>query len=567
MESLFGTECRWELGEKFHRITAALRQPFLDFVAEVGVLQKDPVIWWSTRFSWKIWTASDLFLLVCYLHLAKQAIEEAKAQGIPLLIVVEDPWLLRQLKENFREDHPNVQVTGEAWLIGEKGKAVLVGLLKRLGWLLKTVRDYARQRAVWPKMGVCLPPHAACAVFSVPQPSSFGENGSWVDPYLPQIDEILKESGQEVVRFSLPESSGFERELAKRAGYFQPLILWATGGAVLRALRILWWPHWPKRCAVGELPIQRLCEREWWLEVSRSSLCAFRLFSESLDRMLAHGSLRWVVTFYENQPWEKLLALTARRYGVRVVSIQNAVVSLMYLSYFLGKGEDGRMPLPDRIVTSGPYPQKVLLEGGTPDDRLVPCGSIRYNNLTNGTGFKWTDEGSRRFRSQVLVVLPIDRTMAQHLLAAIRCAFPDGGREEGIGFSIRPHPMCPIRPEEVGFPARVLSSSFTDLKDSLRLSDLVLFIGSTVGLESLHAGKVVLRYRSELLLDVDEMYDPEVPVLSDDTLREEILRWVKNRERFLPVGSADAIVSKLFTPFNRDRFKEIFEPMVSAMVR
>ena len=100
VESRLGTENQWRLGEGLHQVASDLRQPFLDFVSEVGRNQTNQVGWWSSTFSWKVWGASDLFLLVCYLGLARAVTQEAAANGTRLLMVVEDSWLMRQLKEN-----------------------------------------------------------------------------------------------------------------------------------------------------------------------------------------------------------------------------------------------------------------------------------------------------------------------------------------------------------------------------------------------------------------------------------------------------------------------------------
>ena len=95
VESLLGAKSRWPLGEKLHQVASELRQPFLDIVSEIGQNQPTQIGWWSSTFSWRVWGASDLFLLVCYLGLAKAVTQEATAEGTGLLVVVEDPWLLR----------------------------------------------------------------------------------------------------------------------------------------------------------------------------------------------------------------------------------------------------------------------------------------------------------------------------------------------------------------------------------------------------------------------------------------------------------------------------------------
>ena len=556
VESRLRLENRWKGAEAFRQIAEELRQPFLDFVAHVGAHQKDPIAWWSSRFSWKMWSASDLFLLTCYLGLAQRQIRQAQDQKVGLLLIVEDPWLFRQIKENVGRNRSNVHFHGSSGLAGEKVRFLFLGGLRRAWWLWKVAVGFAQQRRWWPSGKPVLPQQPAAAIFSVPQKMSLQAEGRWRDPYLPQLEGMLRELRLEVFRFSPPECMGFERELAERSGYFHPLILWASASGVVRSLLAFWHPRWPGELSVGDLPVRWLCFREWWLEIGRAGLCAYRMFYETLRGMLAKGQWRWLITFYENQPWEKLAVLAARERGVRVAGIQTAVLSRYYLPYLLGKGEASQMPLPDVICTSGPYAQSLLKQGGNPSDRLTLCGSIRYEHLTNGGRAAPKNLLPPAPRSKILVVLPIDLLMAEHLLGAVRAAFSDGGVGEGLRFYIRPHPMFPIVLKKVGFPAQVVPSSFADLRQALHECGLVLFTGSTVGFEAAAAGKTVLRYKSELLLDVDEVYGSSVPVCSESTLRESVLMLAKGNSA---TGGkhTQPIISQLFTPFNRERFKEI----------
>jgi hypothetical protein len=280
------------------------------------------------------------------------------------------------------------------------------------------------------------------------------------------------------------------------------------------------------------------------------------MFYECLDRMLAQGEWRWLISFYENQPWEKLAALCAKAHGVRTVSVQTAILSRYYLSYFLGAGEAARMPLPDIICTSGPAMQALLIEGGTPPDRLRLCGSIRYNTpWAQGAASEPLPPAPR---AEILVALPIDTTLAAHLLRAIRESFPHGGQAEGVRFSIKPHPMCPIDGRRVGFSASVIDSSFTNLAEAFQRCGLVLFVGSTVGFEALAAGRAALRYRAKLLLDVDEVYGESVPICNDETLRDAVLRLVHDGPALPSSAAIHSLIAQPFAPFDGERMRAVF---------
>jgi len=543
---------------RLHATAAELRQPYLDFVAEMGSKQRNPRIWWSTRFSWKIWTASDFFLLTCYLKVAEQITQEALEQDSALLIVVEDPWLLRQMHLNFKHLAPHLLVDKARGLTRFRLRSLLMGLLRRIKWAAKTPWDFLRQRSTWPEGKPRGPQGEAAAVFSFPQPESFGPENSWIDPYLPGIDAELERQKLKVMRFTPPETSGFERELTARAEYIQPLILWSTWVGYFRSLFAFWRPQWrASSLKIQERAVHQLCRREWWLELSHAGLCVYSMFYACFSRMLSSGPYRLIVTFYENQPWEKMAALAAKEtQGVRLLAIQNAIFSRYHLAFFLGKGEAERMPLPDAICTSGPQARDLLIEGGHRPERLGLCGSIRYPHLAHGAG-KEPAALPPAPASEILVTLPIDRTFAQDLLAALGRAFPDGGQAEGIRFHIRPHPICPFKQEEIGFPAQTLSSGFGNFQDALKRCGLVLFAGSTAGFEAMALGRRAIRYRAELMLDVDESYGDSCPVATEQTLRSTVLKQA-GEALTTEDPHLQPVLEKLFTPPSSEGLRQTF---------
>jgi hypothetical protein len=565
VESLLGPARRFELGGRLHEVAARLRQPYLDFVGEVGARQRDPLVWWSTGFSWKSGTVSDLFLLVCYLRLARELLEQAVRKEPRLLVVIEDPWLFRQVAESWT-DAGEIQVQGTTSLWRAKARSVLLCVGKRGWWLARIIGNYLRQRWVWGRRPVAAPTRASVALYSYPLDRCLKGDAGWHDPFLPHVDSLLESLGYEVRRFSPPEAGGFEREVATRHRYFHPLILYATVSGVCRALLAFWSPRWPERLVIEGAAVRYLAEREWWEEIGRSALCVYRLFYECLKGMLRSGHWRWLVYPFENQPWEKLASLCARESGVGTVGIQHAIFSTCSMSYFLGAGEAARMPLPDLICASGPHPVRLLTEGGIPQERLRMPGSVRYGHL-GGNGAEQGRTLGPAPMSDVLVALPIEINTARHLLSAIRAAFPSGGDEEGLRFHIKTHPMCPLRESDIGFPALRAPGEFMK---ALAICGLVIFAGSTVGPEAMALGRRVLRYRPELLLNVDpsEVYGDRIPTCSEADFRAAVLAEAGG---VVPgpgeSGETHLVCARrVFAPLDRRALTEVFA-MASAGAR
>lgn len=551
--------CRWGtppagIGRQLQEKARALRQPMLDLVARIGLHPYDPLTWWSTRFSWKMAGASDFFLLACYQAVALELAESSRREKSPLLLVVEDPWLLRQIAAHLREQRFEARVRVGRPLALTQIHCVAAGALRRVKWLAVTLWAWAQQKGLWPREEVASSAGPTAAIYSPPQARSLPDTGEWLDPYLPPLHDLLRQAGYRVLRFCFPEHSGFEQALADRAAYARPLILYATPGGILRSLLAFWKPQWPASLQLEGMPVDLLCRREGWQEIGQAGLCSYRLFYECFSRFLKKEGVGLVVTFFENQPWEKLAAVAARRNGTRLVGIQTSLFSRYMLSYPLGSGEADRMPLPDVICTSGPAAQKLLIEGSHSPERLRMCGSVRYRHLHRDNGSQKLPPASRR---EILVILSIDRTLSLHLLSATRRAFPDGGRFMGLGFNVRPHPLCPIQQADVGFPARINDNPRSPLEEDLRRCGMVLFVNSTAGLEALAHGRPALRFRSEWLLDVDEWCGPDVLVCTEETLRDSLMALVQNSRAGLESAVLESIVSQYLAPLHEDLLKKI----------
>lgn len=542
-DRILGAVNRLPLADLLADAQARLRRPFLDLVADVGEAQTDPLGWWSSRLSWKLWAASDLLLLICFMSIARDLERSGKEKGTPLLIVVEDPWLLAQM-------------TGSepAALGFEKLRLSGLGLLRRIWWLAKTLPAVLRQRNRRPA-GKSNGFRPAAAICSFPLRSGAGKAESWRDLHLPGLEELLAENGWEVLRFAPAGCpAGFEEEMSARNPRFRSLAAYASPASIWRSVTATWRPVLPAGLRIDGMSVGRLLEREGRLDAARAAQCGHRFFYETLNALLAQERLSWIATCYENQPWEKLLALAARKHGVRVAGIQTAIISRDYHSYFFGSGDVKRMPLPDVLCASGPYAQELLsAEQGPP---VLLWGAIRYQELAKRVSA--APEPSPPPRNRVLVVLPIHPPMCEDLLDGLRRAFPDGGTADSLTFTVRPHPLYPVDPARWGFkPAE--QSSFQDAQKAQEESGLILFVGSTVGFEGMSRFRPVLRYRPELTLDPDaEAYGPAVPACDAHGLREALLKLVKEGPPAGWEGTCRATVLKLFAPFNSSAPSETF---------
>jgi hypothetical protein len=544
---LLGEKSLLPLGDRLHTIAERLRQPFLDFIAELGKIQKDQLGWWSSACSWKDSTASDLFLLVCYEHLVDHLVQEREGVESPLFIVVEDPWLFRQLQDCHAQT-PGVQFQGTCalWLLCVKAAAR--GFAARGIWTWRLLRNYLKQRWYWAWRTNQEIAESDIALYSHPRRHSISNlDCGWNDPYFGDLDLLLNDAGYSVCRFSHPEVGGFERALARRSSYFRPLILYATPSCFLRALAASWRFLRPVAPVICGRPIQWLVLREWWQGSSTASPLSCRFFFECMVRLLETCRLKLVIYFYENQPWEKMLVLAARAHGVATLGYQHGGgLSRFMLSFFPGRGEAEWAPVPDLLMTSGPYSHELLASGGIPRERLVMGGSLRYRHWGNdGNSVPLPPPASR---VRVLVALPIEPVLAQHLVLALKRAFPDGGQSEGLAFVIQPHPMRrPDVLELFGWRATILSGTF---EEAISSCSIVIYSGTSVGLEALMMGRRVIRYRSELLPNIDrtDFLTEEMVDGGDYDLRERLLSMLHEGATSQACQAPDVLLKHVFPP-------------------
>lgn len=541
------------LGNRLHHVAQQLRQSYLDCIGAMGMHCHDRVTWWSTGLSWKSWGISDGFLLVCYLRLISELAEAARSKAESLLILVEDPWLFCQLQSSPMACG-SAQIQGRVCLWPHKIRSLGLGLLKRGWWCGRTGAHYVKQRWTWGVRSLAAPQAPTVGLYTHPSARSLTSDGRWHDPFLPQVEERLANLGHHITRFTPPEAAGFEREIARRHQQFHPLILYATLAGAWRALSAWWPPYGIAPCMVDGMDIHHLIAREWWQEIERSSLCIYRMFYECLRRMLSRGAWCWLVYPYENQPWEKMIALCAKERGIRTMGIQHAIFSSMSLSYFCGQSEAHQMPLPDIIGTSGTYPRRLLREGGVDVERLCLIGSVRYDHPRVQLKAAPTTD--------ILVALPIDRSLVSHMLAALRDAFPSGGQGDGLRFYIRPHPMCPVR--RIDFPAELANG---DLSQYLEQCGLIIFSGSTIGPEAAMLGRKVIRFRSEYLLDIDpaEIYGDLISTCSAITIRDVVLGEVRNGSLMSHAVRLQDLSRQLFQSVDPKAFHAVFGKIAEAI--
>lgn len=529
---------------RLHEELRGLRKPFLELLADLGKGQ-DPAAWWAGALSGRAWDFSDLYLLCGYLSLSLRLASEPG----PLTVAVEDPWLLAQLQDALKGS-PRASVGAPSCLFTERLRCLFLGLARRLKWSLRMKRGSFVQLAYWlTQPGTA--PRDGVLIYSHLVPRSLKPEGRWDDPFLFGLDTELAAEGVASSRLTYSDITGLEAEVAQRKSYLIPAILWWSLGGYLRALKAL--PQaLPRDAKLAGLPVGRLLEREWWQDFARAGRCAYLFFLDCVENLLAKSSYKVVAMPWEAQPQERMLVLAAQRAGVRCVGYQHTTVPEFQLPFYSTAEEYRNSPTPDILVTSGEHPASVLRSAGFPAERLKVGGTRRYGHFLKDGAFPRPFLGP-----DVLIMLPIDAWHARHLIAAVARAYPEG--LSGGRFLIRPHPSGPEDVRRTPFPSELAEGP---MNEALSRCGVVVFSGSTAGLDALCAGHPALRYRPSLLLDMEptDMFPEELIADASDSDLRERLEALRRDPPPLPQEALRRKLKEVFSPLDKAVWKDALLP-------
>lgn len=530
------------IGGELNRVARSLKQPFLDWIAEIGRGQRTKLNWWASRLASKSPLQTDFFLLVVYTQLVNAWLERAREAPLRVL-VVEDPWLRWVLWRRFAADgrvtfHGGWRgdcVLDAGYWLGRVPLAVAYSLLSSL-WLATLTRLIGPARG---REGSASG-QARVLIYTWLDDRCLSRAGAFHDPYTGRLDGILRARG-EVVRRLAPVAAP-RGLLVRTLKQFPDLFL--TAPRHVRLWEIV-------RAAFGWLTINGLCRlstfqgwdyapllyREVLREWGSTGIYQYRLWYFGMRRMaeMFGPGIKCLIYPFENQPWEKLLCLAWRERAphVTLIGYQHSSIQPLLLPFFLGRGELESVPLPDRIVANGRVGLELLREGGFPASRLVNGGALRYEYFhTLGatrpgqpSPMNAPREGKKKI---VLVTFPIAPQYARRLAVDLLKEFgeplyleKDGGAP--VRFVLKCHPVLPIekfRPTTAALPPWITVSR-EPLDSLLSRADLLLYVPpTTTRWEGFLMGIPVLKYQVDLL-DIDSYAVDGVPLpaCSSKTLR------------------------------------------------
>ncbi len=225
------------------------------------------------------------------------------------------------------------------------------------------------------------------------------------------------------------------------------------------------------------------------------------------QKLLRIASADTFTLTYEGNPWERMCikALRDVSRGTDVIGYAHTVVPPAAAGMFPSEYERGTMPQTDRVLTIGAVTKELLERYGAYKEGSVQAScALRLEYLRGLSPFP--REKQKRILVALEGVTPVYQ-LARYVLRELWDA-------KDYELRFRSHPVLGLRdlgkliPYDVAqLPPHMHESKGTSLLEDIQWSGVVMYWGSTVGLESLTLGRPVIHYQNVSFLNYDSLFD------------------------------------------------------------
>lgn len=223
-------------------------------------------------------------------------------------------------------------------------------------------------------------------------------------------------------------------------------------------------------------------------------------------RMLNTVEVDTFTTTCENNPWERMCTMALRQYSpeTKMLGYQHNVVPQASANMFVSEYEKDVIPMPDKILTVGMAPKRIMERHGHYDNGKIQVAcALRFEYL-----FKI--QPKPRSRSNCILVA-LEGVFGVYQL--VNYVLSELKESSNYKIKIRTHPAMPIEHiihklnYDIGSFPHISLSENTSLEQDLSESDMVIYWGSTVALEALTMGKPIIHFDSGDILSYDPLFE------------------------------------------------------------
>lgn len=503
---VLGPQNRYLLGRLLHEVASQYKQPVLDFIADLGLHQKNQQYWWASKTAYQNPLGDDFFLLWCFTVVFEVVRLEHDKDSL-VLVLVEDPWLYRQLKEDYRQKGAGKVVFLSAGsLLWPTTRVMARGLAGRVLFLFKAIYKVLESKYLAPKPSAFsgVADRRNVYLYTWVKAESFDDAGAFHDSYFGELPAILtrRDVGVLYVSSLFLSTSLKKKCLAQDAQDFIFLDQYVTMRDVIRSV-------------LARFRIDKDEQHQWMRTLlQRQALYEIASFPRQVLYRLAFT--RWlrasdesymtVVYPFKNQPWERMLCMAADNANkdIALIGYQHSAVAPLELNYFVGATAARKTPMPTGIITSGEIALYQFRQAGFEGVEIVNGGSFRYGTPVVPSMVVPREKGLVR---TVLVAMPPVLGLGQELLLSMVRAFGRSQWKDKLRVLVAVPQDVPI--EELLSPVADWPSHFQfedrPLKHVMKKTDVVVYTSTQAGLDALLSGVPVVKYLGESGLNVDPL--------------------------------------------------------------
>ena len=485
-------------------------QAYIDFIGEIGLRFK-PEKWWITWTSSKNRFTSQLFNTLLRYHELLYALDNTEKM---LAVVDPPPPIIKALKKRLQKEGKRIIILGNnpignlTVLIKER----LTSAIDIADYLLRMfLRIFYTKLRIGGKCKKVLEKGGRYYVIKTfLYESSFPKNGGYKDAFFGVLPDFLKRKGKRVLIFAMSQAplkrilEGIQNSNDFPVIPLEVLLTWRD--LLLCLLRLLSYRLPIKNALFMNYDVTPIVADALARDLRESSPLIAIFHKKAVERLSQWIDIETLALTYENNPWEKMLILGLKGNSpeTKIIGYQHTVIPRASINMFTSKKELRTMPMPDIIITTGLVNKETLLNYSAISDDMVKAGpALRFEYLFEME--RSVRPGSRRLLLGLEGIFEVHH-MVNYVLDELK-------DRRDIEITIRTHPVLPystiehkIRHDIDSYPHVSLSIGKALMED-LSECDVLMYWGSTLGIEAMKLGIPIIHFDTGSLLSYDPLFE------------------------------------------------------------
>jgi hypothetical protein len=371
---------------------------------------------------------------------------------------------------------------------------------------------------------------------------SFAKDGTYKDSFFGKLPEFLKDKGERVIFFAniLGDYKSCLQKIADCPNaVIVPIDYFSSLSSIYESVAVScsYWPQLKVPVKFLQYEVRDLINTE--LASCSGTIQPYQyLHYGQTKNLLSRIPVKTFLLTYENNPWEKMCMLAVRESSPQpeVIGYQHTVTPQASVNMFIGQEEENIIPKPDRVLTVGEEPKDIIARYTQIKSLpLEAACALRYENL-------WQLSPLSRTRTKT-ILLGLEGIFEVYKMVNFAIEQLQGKDYKVI---IRTHPVLPVKTFSHKLLGRLEHLPFIEvsqgktLVEDLARTDMTMYWGSTVSLESLWVGKPVIHFDLETLFSYD-------PLFACDALKKTVTRQsslVGAMEQFYALSDTDFLAER-----------------------